>query len=557
MIRAADAKLGGLAMTLRDWLLGGLVTPGLIAGPALAQTAPSRALPGMVEQAPVTGTDTLDRAIADAYRNNPQLEAQRAQLRALDETVIQASAPYRLQSSVGASIRYQEQVQRDVIFEDLVTNRARATGISLSASQILFNGGRTAARVSAAEASVLSGRERLREVENFIIQEVIDSYISVLRDQRIVEIQRRSTQSYQRQVDQARARERGGDLTRTDIAQAEAQLGIIQTQLAQAEANLERSRARFAAAVGRNPGQLQPPPPLPGIPSSIDMAFRLAEAESPTLWQAILNERAGRAQIAAERAERNPILSADASIGLNDPSGIGFNNLRRGASAAATLTIPLLTGGLIDSRVRQALANQQSLAFNVEATRRGVASQIQNAWNQAVSSGEQLAIGQAASQAAETALEGVRRSFQEGFRSNFEVLDSEQRLLNAQIIVANAEYQRYASQANLLTYVGRLQAAALSAVEPYDMAENLKRQKGKQIDPFQLFVRPLDQLAQAPDDPREAPMLPITANPTFRRAETPPPSRPLGRALPVDPARPRPALPDQDAPTPAQKMQPR
>ncbi|MEZ0497982.1 TolC family outer membrane protein [Sphingomonas sp. IW22] len=544
-------------MTLRDWLLGGLVTPGLIAGPALAQTAPSRALPGMVEQAPVTGTDTLDRAIADAYRNNPQLEAQRAQLRALDETVIQASAPYRLQSSVGASIRYQEQVQRDVIFEDLVTNRARATGISLSASQILFNGGRTAARVSAAEASVLSGRERLREVENFIIQEVIDSYISVLRDQRIVEIQRRSTQSYQRQVDQARARERGGDLTRTDIAQAEAQLGIIQTQLAQAEANLERSRARFAAAVGRNPGQLQPPPPLPGIPSSIDMAFRLAEAESPTLWQAILNERAGRAQIAAERAERNPILSADASIGLNDPSGIGFNNLRRGASAAATLTIPLLTGGLIDSRVRQALANQQSLAFNVEATRRGVASQIQNAWNQAVSSGEQLAIGQAASQAAETALEGVRRSFQEGFRSNFEVLDSEQRLLNAQIIVANAEYQRYASQANLLTYVGRLQAAALSAVEPYDMAENLKRQKGKQIDPFQLFVRPLDQLAQAPDDPREAPMLPITANPTFRRAETPPPSRPLGRALPVDPARPRPALPDQDAPTPAQKMQPR
>ncbi|MBD8679976.1 TolC family outer membrane protein [Sphingomonas sp. CFBP 13720] len=520
--------------------------PRTTAAPVQPATPPMPSLP--VD--PAARTETLAEALADAYRNNPQLEAQRAQLRAIDETVIQASSPYRLRSSVVGSIRYQEQVQRNVFFDDLVTNRNRATGASLTASQILFNGGRTAAQVSAAEADVLSGRERLREVENFILFEVVDSYMSVLRDQTLIAIQRRSVDSYARQVDQARARERAGDLTRTDIAQAEAQLGIVQAQLSQAEANLQRSRARFAAAVGRNPGNLTPPAPLPGIPASIDMAFRDAEAESPTLWQAILNERAGRARVAAERAERNPVLSADAAIGLNDNTAIGFNNLRRGASASATLTVPLLTGGVVDSRVRAALANQQALQFNVEATRRGVSSQVQSAWNQTISSAEQQLIGLRSVEAANRALEGVRRGFQEGFRSNFEVLDSEQRLLNAQLLVANADYQRYSSQATLLTYIGRLETALLSpANATYDATRNLERQKAKQIDPFQPVVSVLDRLARAPDDPRDAPLVPVAGPTILGTPLNPAPQRPLGTALPLpDAPRTRPLPPEDQAP---------
>lgn len=506
---------------------------------------------------PTARTETLAEAVADAYRHNPQLEAQRAQLRAIDETVIQASSPYRLRSSVVGTVRYQEQVQRQIFFNDLVTNRNRATGASLTASQILFNGGRTAAQVSAAEADVLSARERLREVESFILFEVVDAYASVLRDQTLIAIQRRSVDSYQRQVDQAQARERAGDLTQTDINQAQAQLGLVQAQLAQGEANLQRSRARFAAAVGRNPGNLTPPPILPGIPASIDLAYRGAEQESPALWQAILNERGARARVAAERAERNPVLSADASIGINDPNGIGFDNLRRGASASATLTVPLLTGGVVDSRVRAALANQQAQAFTVEATRRGVTSQVQQAWNQTISSGEQQSIGLRSVEAAARALEGVRRGFQEGFRSNFEVLDSEQRLLNAQQLVANAEYQRYSSQATLLTYIGRLETALLNpGAATYDMERNLKKQKAMQIDPFQPFVSVLDKLARAPDDPKAPPEVPVAGPPNLLPPTAPLPGRPLGTGLPMlgDPG--AIALPAEDAAPPSTRRNP-
>ena len=126
----------------------------------------------------------------------------------------------------------------------------RSMGASMSITQLLSSGGRTAAQVSAAEADVLSGRERLREVENSILFEVVDAYVSVLRDQQLVAIQTRAVENYERQVAQNRSREAEGDLAMTDVAQARAQMLIIRAALAQSLASLQQSRSRFAAVVG-------------------------------------------------------------------------------------------------------------------------------------------------------------------------------------------------------------------------------------------------------------------------------------------------------------------
>lgn len=492
--------------------------------------------------------ETLGQAIADAYRNNPQLEAQRAQLRAIDEDVIQAASPYRLNAGITGTFAYDEQRQRDFL-DEFQRLKSRRMGISISASQILLNGGRTAAAVSAAEAGVLSARERLREIENFILLEVVDSYVSVRRDIALVAIQQRSVDSYQFQVQQAQARERAGDLTRTDIAQATAQLEIIRTQLAQALTNLQASRSRFAAVVGRNPTNLEPEPALPGIPASLDLAYRVAAAESPTLWQAILNERAAKARISAERAERNPILSVSGSYGYNSPTSYQTRDLGRGISGVATVTMPILTQGVVGSRVRAAIAGQQQAEFLIEATRRSVDQQVLTSWNQTIASRDQVVAGERAVVAGQSALEGVRRGFAEGFRSNFEVLDSEQRLLNAQLIVANAQYTRYVNQANLLAYVGRLQASLIDqAVPQYDETENLRRQRSHQFGPFQTVLQPIDKLLQVPSlssRSRPAPQLDPATDAGVKPATTPPPEGALGTTLPVT-ASGRPPLPDPD-----------
>jgi outer membrane protein len=463
--------------------------------------------------------ETLADAIADAYRNNPRLEAQRAELRAIDEGVIQAGSPYRLEVSLVGSLTYDQRRERDRnLFSStrgsFITLRGKTMGVALTANQIISNGGRTAAQLSAAEADVLSGRERLREVENFILLEVVDAYASVRRDAELVDIQQRSVSSYERQAKQAREREKGGDLTRTDIAQAEAQLLIVRTQLAQARANLEQSRARFTAVVGRAPGALEDEPTLPGLPESIDAAYKIADAESPTLWQSILSERAARSRIAAERAERNPTVAVEGRYGYTNQQSYIFRDLGRALSGLVSVNVPLIQQGQTGSRIREAIARQQQSEFLVEDSRRTVGQGVLNAWNQAIASQEQLVSGQSAVTAAQSALTGVRKGFSEGFRSNFEVLDSEQRLLNAQVIVANARYNYYVSQANMLAYLGRLQAAAvLTSVDPYDAAANLERRKSQQISPFRPIVATIDALQKPSSKSPDAPRLTAPAGP--------------------------------------------
>ena len=483
----------------------------------------------------VGAPETLGQAIADAYRTNPTLEGQRAQLRALDEQIVQAGSAYRLTAGINMTLQYRSQEQRGLV-GDFDTARGRTMGATLTASQILLNGGRTAAQVSAAEASVLAGRERLRESENAILFEVVDAFVSVRRDQALVAIQRRSLESYGRQVTQAVARERGGDLTRTDIAQAQAQREIVRAQLAQANANLQASRGRFAAVVGRNPGRLIAPPTLPGLPASLDNAFAVVEKESPTLWQAILATKAGDARIAAQRAERAPIVALSGSYGYASPYSYQLRDAGAQATGGVTLTMPLLTGGVIGSRVRAAVAERQQLGFEVETARRAALASAQNAWNQAVAANEQRESGGLATEAAESALTGVQRGFAEGFRSNFEVLDSEQRLLTAQLVFVNATYAAYSAQARLLATLGRLQAAALDqGVPAYDPARNTRAVRSAAFGPFDPLLAPIDRVQVPSLRASAAPKLAPATDTRIRPAVVQTLAGPMGTALPLVP----------------------
>ncbi|MBM6577030.1 TolC family outer membrane protein [Microvirga sp. SRT01] len=477
--------------------------------------------------------ETLADAIVDAYRSNPRLQAQRAELRALDETVIEALSPYRLGAQIAGNLNYNERRQRGISTEGFTLFEQRTIGVALTVNQLLTSGGRTAAQVSAAEADVLSGRERLRELENNTLLQVVDAYVSVRRDQQLIAIQLRAVESYDRQVRQNQSREREGDLARTDVSQAQAQLFIIRAALAQAKANLEQSRSRFATLVGRNPGALDTEPPLPGVPATSGEAQTLAADDSPVLWQAKLAEKASRHRIAAARAERNPTIAAQGSFGYVNPLGFQSRDLGSNVGGGVTFTLPILTQGVVGSRVRAAIAAQQSAGFQIEDARRSIAAGILNAWNQTVTAQEQLSAGMAAIQAAEAAATGVRRGFGEGLRSNFEVIDSEQRLLNAQVLVVNARYGQYLGQATLLAFIGRLRADALVwGVTPYDPTNNLVQQRRSQIGPYVPFVRAYDKLSVPSGRSRDAPVPAPVPTPQMLATTAAAPGGPLASDLP-------------------------
>jgi outer membrane protein len=211
---------------------------------------------------------TLEAALAFAYQNNPQLNAQRALVRATDENVPQALAGYRPRASVTANAGFQSlaTTTREIgsttppggatIFTQHGNNVPRGVGATIT--QTLLNGFQTANRTRQAESQVLAARETLRNTEQIVLLNAVTAYMNLLRDLAILELQRRNLEVLDEQLRQTRTRLESGNVTATDVSQSEARLAVGRTQVFSAEANVATSRAVFRQVIGFEPGRLVP-----------------------------------------------------------------------------------------------------------------------------------------------------------------------------------------------------------------------------------------------------------------------------------------------------------
>lgn len=253
--------------------------------------------------------ETLAEAISLAYATNPNLQQQRAQQRALDESYVQARSGWRPTASAQANAGFTYTGFHGA-------SDTNAVNLGLTAAQPLYTGGRTTAAVDAAQADVLAGREGLRGLEAQVLQTVVQYFEDVRRDQQVVAIRRENVIVLQNQLNETQARLEVGQLTRTDTAQAQAQLAQARAQLTSALTQLQISRANYTAVVGQNPGELAPPPTLPGLPTSVDQAFDIAERANAGLEQARVAEQASRYRVAQARAAKRPTVFLQGSVGV-------------------------------------------------------------------------------------------------------------------------------------------------------------------------------------------------------------------------------------------------
>jgi len=428
--------------------------------------------------------DTLADAVALAYDSNPTLQQQRAQVRALDETYVQALSGYRPSLSITASGGYKRvDPGRGAGAE---SNSVDAT---LTASQPLYTGGRVSATVRSAKAQVLAARETLRSVEQQILEQVIGAYVDVRRDVEIVRIRKNNVEVLKAQLDETDAKFHVGQLTRTDVATVRAQYAQGKAALAAAEGQLRTSRSTYLAVVGRAPGALAPEPALSGLPATLDQAFDAAEADNPDLLAASLTEQSSEALVAQAKAARMPQVSATASYdygGRLTPFS-DTNNLRT-AQAGVTITQPLFSGGLVSSQIRQALEQDAQSRQALEAARRGAVKAVAVAWSNINAAHASLTASLEQKDAAAMAFDGVKAEFRAGLRTVFEFVQSEQSVRDAELAVVTAQHDEYAADAALLAAIGRLGPKALSAtVAAYDPAANFNRVRrgyGSAIDPL-------------------------------------------------------------------------
>lgn len=407
----------------------------------------------------------LQEALASAYQNNPELQAERARLRGVDETVPQALSGWRPTVSLSGSAGYSNS-KSNLRFPQEQQTHPRQTGMTVS--QPLFNGFRTVNQTEAAENQVLAAREQLRVVEQRLFTAVTEAYLNVVRDKAEVELKANNEQVLQRQLAATRDRFRVGEITRTDVSQAESRLAGATASRIAAESQLSTSRATFERLVGLPPEQLLTPAEVTGLPPSLKETVALATTEQPTV-------------LAAEYAARAAVNSVDAATGELLPTvalqGTAFRNFddssqdsrSNGYQVVATVSVPLYEAGGTYSRIREAKHTAGQRRLIVEQTRQQSRESAIQAWEQLQASRAQITSLEAQVRAATVALEGVEREAQVGARTVLDVLDAEQELLDARVGLVRAQRTERVAVYAVLAAVGRMNARDLSLpVELYD-----------------------------------------------------------------------------------------
>ncbi len=498
-----------MSKSLRGHLLAAIFSVGAVGGVAASAHA-----------------ETLADAIALAYDTNPSLQAQRATQRVLDENWLQARTGWRPQLTFQSSATYTEirtpRAARgsliDTNGDGIPDTRAPVVGsgtshtetanAGISLSQPIWTGGRTAAAVSAAEADILSGRENLRRVEAQVMLTVVQSYVDVRRDQEGVRIRQENVTVLRKQLEESKARFDVGELTRTDVAQSEARLRAAQALQQSAVAQLAISRANYAAVVGQNPGDLQAEPSLAFLlPVNADDAFSIAEKNSPQLRAQQFAEQASRARVAGARAERMPSVSLRGSLGyVGSAQPIDAGRYSRDVQGTAVFTVPLFTGGLTSSRIRQSVERNNTDRINIETQRRQVLQAITSAWNQLVAARANIDSTDEAVRAAAIAAEGTRQEQQLGLRTTLDVLNAEQELRNDELSATAAKHDEYLAAASVLSSMGRLEARDLiPAVTQYDPKRNYRKLRfAFGYVPWEEPIAVIDRLLSVPPIPMTA-----------------------------------------------------
>ena len=391
---------------------------------------------------------TLAQAITDAYANNPELAEAAARQDALAETPEQARAGGRPTVNLDAGWQAGSGERGDLVLTTTVP---------------VWTGGRVSAAIRTAEAEVDAGRERLREREAAVLEAVVSAFAEILFAQEAERIARIGIARLDRQVEEAQVRFDSGQATLTDVAQLEAQRAGVVGNLADAEAALGRARADYRAVVGREPAIPEPGAALPeAVPPDLVAARTIAEAANPRLLERLALSVAARARIGGARAERAPNVDLRATgvqtAGLRD-AGLASQPESFGTIGVA-LRIPLLTGGLVPSRIREAQANARAEDFAVDAVRRDAIRATEGAWASLSGAQQRLAAGQQALQSAEIALSGVRAEYELGLRNTLDLLFAEQSLRAAELDVARSRSDLMLAEARLLRAIGRLTGAA-------------------------------------------------------------------------------------------------
>ncbi|MGE3645220.1 MAG: TolC family outer membrane protein [Beijerinckiaceae bacterium] len=437
-----------------------------------------------------THAETISGALAKAYYRNPDLNAQRAGTRAVDENINRAKAGYYPSVNVTADLGLQhlESFSPSAVGNTGVVrpgvNNTQGTvprGFGVQVQQNLFNGFRTRNSVRQSESQIFQSREQLRLIEQTVLANGAASYMNVLRDTAILNLRRNNIKVLEQQLRQTRDRFQVGEVTRTDVAQAESALALGQSDAIVAQSNLMNSLGVFRQVIGVQPRRLAPARPVTGgLPRSQKSAIFVSQKEHPAIISALHAADAQALAVKIAEGALYPSVNVTGSIQRRYDTGnvSGTRNLQ--SSIIAQLSVPIYQGGLNYANIRQAKEQLGQARLQVEVQRNSVRAAVVSAWGVWQASAQVIRAQQAAVRAAEIALNGVREEANVGQRTTLDVLNAQQVLLNARVQLVTAQRDRVVASYALLSATGKLSAQNLRLkVTPYSPVVHFDQVKKK------------------------------------------------------------------------------
>jgi outer membrane protein/adhesin transport system outer membrane protein len=398
---------------------------------------------------------TLNSALAEAYQKNPDFEAIRAELRAVKELRAQAVAGFK--PSVTGTADYTS----TYVGLDEGTQNSDPKTMLLEVKQSLYSGGSTLANMQQSDNKIKAERAKLHLTEQRVLLDGVRAYMNFIRAREVVQLNLSNEKVLTNHLNASVERFKLGDITRTDVSQAESRLAKAKASRISAEGDLKKSRAFFEQVIGLSPLDLQKPALEVSLPATENDALTLAENNNPAIAVAKYSEDAARNTTRSIEGTNLPQVELTGSMGkIYDPFIVDTKD-ENTRSVGIRATLPLYTGGSTASRIRQSRQIESQLRRQLDSTRRAVRQSVIEAWETLTAAEAEAKALQAQIDAAKLALDGVKMESDFGSRTTLNLLDAEQEYLDAQVSLVATETNRIIATYGVLSAIGKLTAEDL------------------------------------------------------------------------------------------------
>ncbi|MGB0572192.1 MAG: TolC family outer membrane protein [Alphaproteobacteria bacterium] len=422
----------------------------------------------------MASAEDLIEALAQTYETNPDLAAERAGLRATDEGVPQALSNWRPKVEVDASYSVRKREREFETSSVDIENADQPQQVSLRITQNLFRGFRTISETNNARNLVAAGRANLIETEQTVLLEAVTAYINVVRDRAILSLRENNVRVLEQERQATADRFDVGELTRTDVAQADSRLAQAVSERTEAQGSLNSSNANYVEVIGTIPGDLVRPSLPVGLPGFEEEAVAQAKTNNPSVVAQGFTERAVRSSVELIAGELLPTLSVDGKV-LKNKDVLAADTVTTEQSVTINLNVPLYQSGSVYSRIRAAKQSANQSLLRLAEEERQAQESARQSWADLASASSRIVSGEAEIAAQEIAFEGVQQEAQVGSRTVLDVLDAEQELLDSRVDLVVAQRDEIVAAYKLLQAVGRLTAQDLGLpVTLYEPTRNYR-----------------------------------------------------------------------------------